>query len=212
MVDLCVTWDDERGVRPRPGWLSLAASERSRAADACLHGKGTARSFTSERLARGGSLSNKRIRDAPTCGLTEPPSINQGGELATYSPCSGLTQFLSKRHLTRLHRLPNDHRRMHFNLKQSYTPALELSELNERALIIDTETLGSGPTIEIIEIAVGDVAGQIQLSPASFQSAPSTVKACSLQPHGIRRSTVLGRHLAKTQDVDREQVANCLQR
>ena len=50
---------------------------------------------------------------------------------------------------------------MHFNLKQSYTPALELSELNERALIIDTETVGSGPTIEVIEIAVGDVAGNI---------------------------------------------------
>ena len=50
---------------------------------------------------------------------------------------------------------------MHFNLKQSYTPALELSELNERALIVDTETVGSGPTIEIIEIAVGNVAGNI---------------------------------------------------
>lgn len=50
---------------------------------------------------------------------------------------------------------------MHFNLKQSYTPALELYELNERALIIDTETIGSGPTIEIIELAVGDVAGNI---------------------------------------------------
>lgn len=50
---------------------------------------------------------------------------------------------------------------MHFNLKQSYTPALELYELNERALIVDTETVGSGPTIEIIEIAVGDVAGNI---------------------------------------------------
>lgn len=50
---------------------------------------------------------------------------------------------------------------MHFNLKQSYTPALELYELNERALIVDTETVGSGPTIEIIEIALGDVAGNI---------------------------------------------------
>jgi DNA polymerase III epsilon subunit-like protein len=50
---------------------------------------------------------------------------------------------------------------MHFNLKQSYTPALEPYELNERALVIDTETIGTGPTIEVIEIAVGDVAGNI---------------------------------------------------
>jgi DNA polymerase-3 subunit epsilon len=50
---------------------------------------------------------------------------------------------------------------MHFNIKQSYTPALEPYELNERALIIDMETVGSGPTIEVIEIAIGDVSGNI---------------------------------------------------
>lgn len=50
---------------------------------------------------------------------------------------------------------------MHFNLKQSYTPALEPYELNEHAVIIDTETVGSGPTIEVIEIALGDVSGSI---------------------------------------------------
>lgn len=50
---------------------------------------------------------------------------------------------------------------MHFNLKQSYTPALETYELSERALVIDTETIGTGPTIEVIEIAIGDVAGNI---------------------------------------------------
>lgn len=50
---------------------------------------------------------------------------------------------------------------MQFNVKQSYTPALELYELNERALIIDTETVGAGPTIEIIELAIGDLAGNI---------------------------------------------------
>jgi DNA polymerase III epsilon subunit-like protein len=50
---------------------------------------------------------------------------------------------------------------MHFNLKQSYTPSLELYELNEHALVIDTETVGSGPTIEVIEIAIGDVTGNI---------------------------------------------------
>jgi DNA polymerase III epsilon subunit-like protein len=52
---------------------------------------------------------------------------------------------------------------MHFNLKQSYTPALEPYELNERSLVIDTETVGTGPTIEVIEIAIGDVAGNIIL-------------------------------------------------
>lgn len=50
---------------------------------------------------------------------------------------------------------------MHFNTKQLYTPALELYELNERTLIIDTETIGAGPTIEVIEIALGDTHGRI---------------------------------------------------
>jgi DNA polymerase-3 subunit epsilon len=50
---------------------------------------------------------------------------------------------------------------MHFNTKQLYTPALEIYELNERALVIDTETIGAGPTIEIIEIALGDASGHI---------------------------------------------------
>jgi DNA polymerase-3 subunit epsilon len=50
---------------------------------------------------------------------------------------------------------------MHYNIKQLYTPALEIHELNERALIIDTETIGAGPTIEIIEIAMADYKGRI---------------------------------------------------
>ncbi len=50
---------------------------------------------------------------------------------------------------------------MHYNIKQLYTPPLEIYEFNERALIIDTETIGSGPTVEIIEIAIGDVAGNV---------------------------------------------------
>jgi DNA polymerase-3 subunit epsilon len=50
---------------------------------------------------------------------------------------------------------------MHYNLKQFYTPALELYELNERALIIDTETVGAGPTVEIVEVAVADANGDI---------------------------------------------------
>jgi DNA polymerase III subunit epsilon len=50
---------------------------------------------------------------------------------------------------------------MHFNVKQLYTPQLEIYELNERALIIDTETLGAGPTVEIIELAFGDINGEL---------------------------------------------------
>ncbi|HEV2915666.1 MAG TPA: 3'-5' exonuclease [Pyrinomonadaceae bacterium] len=50
---------------------------------------------------------------------------------------------------------------MHFNVKQLYTPTLEIYELNERALIVDTETVGAGPTVEIIEIAFGNTEGEI---------------------------------------------------
>ena len=50
---------------------------------------------------------------------------------------------------------------MLYNARQSYTPALEPYELNERALIIDTETVGAGPSVEVIEIALGDCSGKI---------------------------------------------------
>lgn len=50
---------------------------------------------------------------------------------------------------------------MLYNTRQSYTPALEPYEFNERALIIDTETVGAGASIEIVEIALGNSAGQI---------------------------------------------------
>lgn len=50
---------------------------------------------------------------------------------------------------------------MQFNVKQLYTPALELHEFNERALIMDTETVGAGASVEIIEIAFGDSDGRV---------------------------------------------------
>ncbi len=50
---------------------------------------------------------------------------------------------------------------MYFNTKQLYTPALAIYEFNERSLIVDTETVGAGPTTEIVEIAFGDVSGEI---------------------------------------------------
>ena len=50
---------------------------------------------------------------------------------------------------------------MLYTTKQPYTPPLHRHEFNERALIIDTETVGAGPQIEIIEIALGDLSGNI---------------------------------------------------
>lgn len=50
---------------------------------------------------------------------------------------------------------------MHFNVKQLYTPPLAVYELNERALIMDTETIGTGTTLEIVEVAFGDADGRI---------------------------------------------------
>ncbi len=50
---------------------------------------------------------------------------------------------------------------MLYNTKQFYTPPLEPFEFNGRALIIDTETVGSGGLVEIIEIALGDTDGNI---------------------------------------------------
>ncbi len=50
---------------------------------------------------------------------------------------------------------------MLYNTKQLYTPALEIYEFNERALLIDTETIGAGAGVEIIEIAIGDTAGNL---------------------------------------------------
>jgi DNA polymerase III epsilon subunit-like protein len=50
---------------------------------------------------------------------------------------------------------------MRFNIKQLYTIPLEIHELKDDTLIIDTETVGTGTAIEIIEIALGDTRGQI---------------------------------------------------
>ncbi len=68
---------------------------------------------------------------------------------------------------------------MLYNTKQSYTPALEPYEFNRHVLIIDTETVGSGPLIEVVEIAIGDFEGQIiyhSLVHPVFNSLPRTSK------------------------------------
>jgi DNA polymerase III epsilon subunit-like protein len=48
-----------------------------------------------------------------------------------------------------------------YNARQSYTPALDRCEFNERSLIIDTETVGAGPSVEVVELALGDCGGRI---------------------------------------------------
>lgn len=50
---------------------------------------------------------------------------------------------------------------MLYTTKQGYTPALHPHEFNEHVLVVDTETVGAGPQVEIIEIAVGDANGRI---------------------------------------------------
>lgn len=50
---------------------------------------------------------------------------------------------------------------MLYNARQSYTPALDPCEFNERSLIVDTETVGAGPSIEVVELALGDFEGRI---------------------------------------------------
>jgi DNA polymerase III subunit epsilon len=64
---------------------------------------------------------------------------------------------------------------MYYDKRQLYTPPLEPYEFNERALIIDTETVGAGPLIEVIEIAIGDINGAIiyeTLTQAAFNPLP----------------------------------------
>ena len=64
---------------------------------------------------------------------------------------------------------------MYFNTKQLYTPALAIYEFNERSLIVDTETVGVGSTVEIVEIAFGDASGEIvfqSLVRPVFNSSP----------------------------------------
>lgn len=68
---------------------------------------------------------------------------------------------------------------MLYNTRQSYTPALEPYELNDRALIIDTETVGAGASVEVVEVAIGDRQGRIvyhSLVRPVFNSLPRSSK------------------------------------
>jgi DNA polymerase-3 subunit epsilon len=65
----------------------------------------------------------------------------------------------------------------------AFTPALEPSEINERALIIDTETTGRSVTSEIIEIAVGTIAGEILYD--GLVRPTSRVPSAAARIHGL---------------------------
>jgi hypothetical protein len=97
---------------------------------------------------------------------------------------------------------------MLYNTRQPYTPALELYELGDRSLIIDTETVGSGPEVEIVEIAFGNCAGEIVYhslvhrhstnSRARLKSSASTALSLMMRLTGMksgkgsRRSSTTG--------------------
>jgi len=48
---------------------------------------------------------------------------------------------------------------MLYNVRQPYTPPLAPYEFNRNSLIIDTETVGSGPEVEVVELALCDFDG-----------------------------------------------------
>ena len=80
---------------------------------------------------------------------------------------------------------------MHFNTKQLYTPALEIYEFNERSLIIDTETVGAGSEVEIVEIALCDHEGRLvfeSLVRPVFNSLPRATKQHRFERDELRRA------------------------
>ena len=80
---------------------------------------------------------------------------------------------------------------MYFNTKQLYTPALEIYEFNERSLIVDTETVGAGTEIEIVEIAFGDSNGEIvfqSLVRPVFNNSPRASKLSRFEKDELERA------------------------
>lgn len=65
----------------------------------------------------------------------------------------------------------------------AYTPALEDYEINDRVLIIDTETTGRAATSEIIEVAVCNLAGEIVFD--SLVRPPESVPRAAARIHGL---------------------------
>ncbi|MEJ7712519.1 MAG: hypothetical protein WKF84_22390 [Pyrinomonadaceae bacterium] len=61
----------------------------------------------------------------------------------------------------------------------SYTPTLAASEINDRALIIDTETTGRAVTAEIIEVAVCTLDGKIIFDSLSEAHGLGPARGCA---------------------------------
>lgn len=64
-----------------------------------------------------------------------------------------------------------------------YTPALHASEINERALIVDTETTGRSATAEIIEVALCTIDGAVIFE--SFVKPSVSVPRAAARIHGL---------------------------
>src|SRR5215208_1028374 len=80
---------------------------------------------------------------------------------------------------------------MYFNTQQLYTPALAIYEFNERSLIVDTETVGAGATVEIVEIAFGDAQGEIifeSLVRPLYNRSPRASKQSRFQREELARA------------------------
>jgi DNA polymerase-3 subunit epsilon len=71
-----------------------------------------------------------------------------------------------------------------------YTLTLEVSELNDRALIIDTETTGRGMTAEIIEVALATLDGEPLFT--SLVRPMSEVPRSAARIHGLMTEDLVG--------------------
>ncbi|MEO6391895.1 MAG: 3'-5' exonuclease [Pyrinomonadaceae bacterium] len=82
---------------------------------------------------------------------------------------------------------------MIYNSKQLYTPPLETYEFGEPALLIDTETIGTGPLVEIVEIAIGNTQGEIlfeSLVQPIYNPIPPRSKHHRFEPNEIKNAPV----------------------
>jgi DNA polymerase-3 subunit epsilon len=67
--------------------------------------------------------------------------------------------------------------------RTTYTPSLHLDEIDEQALIIDTETTGRSVTAEIIEVAICDIDGAILFE--SLVRPTERVPSSATRIHGL---------------------------
>ncbi|MDS9914977.1 3'-5' exonuclease [Pseudomonas aeruginosa] len=74
--------------------------------------------------------------------------------------------------------------------KQAQVSAVALGWLNEDGLVLDTETTGLGDEAQIIEIAIGDVHGNILFSSRVSPTVPIEPRAAEI--HGIQHEHLVG--------------------